>query len=117
MAVLAISLQVSTQFYPTETRSFCQKFSLLVLIIVRVLQRKMYLCCIYMYKEIYSKELSHMLMEAGTSQDLSAGLVCKSETQGSQWCSSSFKADRPETQEEPIFPFESESRKKVDVPG
>lgn len=48
--ILALSFKMSTQFYPTETRSFCQKFSLLVLIIGS--SREKYICYIYMYKEI-----------------------------------------------------------------
>ena len=67
-------------------------------------------------------------MEAGESQDLQDELarqrlrkadgmvsvwVQRPENQESQWCSFSLKAGRPETQEGPMFQFQSECRKKL----
>ena len=53
-------------------------------------------------------------MEAGKSRELQAESASM-ETQESQWFSSSPKTGRLKTQEEPIFQFESEGRKKAKV--
>lgn len=44
------------------------------------------------------------------------GQVRRPEIQESGWCSFHLKASRLEAQEKPMLPFESKSRKKVDVP-
>ena len=43
--------------------------------------------------------------------------VSKLETQESQWYGSSLKTGSLMTQEEPMFQFESEGRKKNDIPA
>ena len=67
-----------------------------------------------------------MIMEAGKSQDESErprranGVVpvqvWRPENEEIWWCNSSSKAKRLKTQTEPVFQFESEGTKKVDVP-
>lgn len=79
----------------------------------------------------YDKELAQVIMEAGKSQDLQGERenrsvrrtngavpvsVRRTEDQENRWCSSCLKAGRLETQEELMFWFKCEGRKKVAVP-
>ena len=80
------------------------------------------------YIDIDIKELTYADMEVAKSQDLQGesaswrprradGLVpvqvWSLENQDWQWCSSSSKADKFETQKDPMFQFESKGRKKL----
>lgn len=75
-------------------------------ILVRVLQRNR-TKRIYIHLEIYFEELAHSIVEV-----ISRSAVSKLESQ-QWWCSSSPKASRLKTQEEPVFQFKSEGSKRV----
>lgn len=69
---------------------------------------------VYFQKEISYKELAHVIVEARRSRDLqgvSAGWRLRKAETLVLVC-----VPKPETQEEPVFPFKPKGGKKVDIP-
>ena len=65
------------------------------------------------YKENYYKELTHEIMEVGKSQ----GLQCMLASWRPRRADGIVPIQKAlKTQEEPIFQFKSEDKKKVDIP-
>ena len=68
---------------------------------------------IYICKDIYCKDLAHMMIEADESQDLQGESISwRSKTPSQWWCRSRPKANRLKIHREPLFQFESEDKEK-----
>ena len=68
---------------------------------------------IYICKDIYCKDLAHMMIEADESQDLQGESISwRSKTPSQWWCRSRPKASRLKIHREPLFQFESEDKEK-----
>lgn len=85
-----------------------------IFVLIRVLQETESIGYVYFQKEISYKELARVIVEARRSRDL----------QGVSACWRLRKAEtlvlvcvpKPETQEEPVFPFKSKGGRKADIP-
>ena len=76
----------------------------------------MYVCIytyIYIGKDIYRKDLAHMMIEVDESQDLQGeSRSWRSKTPSQWWCRSRPKASRLKIHGKPLFQFESEDKEK-----